>query len=284
MEIISYFGIGSGPDENLRHIGFLSPRGKWKSFINRFIKPAISLGYKRFWLHNVGGVRSGYEMEADQLVQCREQGFNWVIDDFVEQWAPITKDYEVICYMGGLKSGSSPMLDQLISSNKVGDYLKRVADSYSIPLNAGMSIAIDNSINMLPDNPVAFQVTKLLESLAKTNKSAGKKIYLEPWLAREDTPFYDTSFIVSSTALEHVHDGWAASVDSLSGERVQLLNQPPPPYRDQPDGWVRWMEWLPNWLRQCELQGMTALFPTYEFVDRGIGPDQIFDHEIIHGE
>lgn len=240
--VVAFWGIGSGADPAHRNIGWdIAIRG-WSQFVESQIKPAIDLGYTRFHLHNPGGSVLGLPMQADQFMLCGEKGLVSVLKDFVKAWKPITAKFEVIAYLGTLSG--TPTFINLKTQKKPKDYLKRLYDSYSLPLDAGMSIGFD-ALYDAPPISAEYSFLRFLQSF-------GVRTYIEPWPQITQPQYWDCNHVSTVQLINHMQriDGsWAAPKDKLTGECLVIMNEPP-----QGHTWSDYNDWCPDWMRSMWAQ------------------------------
>lgn len=96
----------------------------------------------------IPGKRAKEEMQADQFLDAKDDGVEWIGRGFVEAWRPVTQRVQVIAYIGML-----PKNDRFEGLLQRGDCagLQAVTDSYRLPLDAKMDIAFDALHMVNPD-------------------------------------------------------------------------------------------------------------------------------------
>lgn len=244
-QIIAYWGIGSGDNPN-RNIGWVEPSGGWTAFVETWVKPGIDLGITRWQLHNPAGTETGQPMQADQFVLAKEQGLDWVIEDFVKAWRPITEQpgIEVIAYLGMFYEG---LLERQESPKRKDAFMQRLVDSYRYPVDAGMSIGFD-ALHQQPASSEAATWMRFLQSMEV-------KTYIEPWPYIGSQHLWDCHHMSTLWLYNHmtrVDGSWAAPRDQLTGEPIIILSQP-----IDGETWATYHEWAPKWCREMNSQGFT---------------------------
>jgi len=259
-KVIAYWGIGSGSNVEDRRIQFGIKETGWRGFVQKYITPAIPLGYQRFHLHNPAGTLPNEEMQADQFQDAKEQGdLGWIFRDFVSAWRPITRNLslEVIAYLGTFEDDFARyQAGQYTKDN----YLKRLWESYRYPLDAGMSIGFDAMTG--PETDPDYHFMRMLQGL-------GVKTYIEPWPNVRNPHHWDCNNITTNQLFAHLNPNWAAPRTSLTGEVIILLTTPP-----TGETWANYDAWGPRWCREFMANGYSVMVPLYQQILRGEPLDQ----------
>ena len=188
--------------------------------MNNIVKPQIAWGVNRFILHNPFGTLSGQVFQADQMLEAQAAGLSWLTNDFVSAWQPIVASgVEVVAYIG------SPVNDASFSGLSDANWSARFASSISLFRQAGMSIAFDMSMGVLPGSRDWLAVQDL--------KAQGVKVYGEPrpsegathWLS-ENLIAEESEWAATNPELIPTTVGWKAKNAQLTGEVVRVLFSP----------------------------------------------------------
>lgn len=245
--IIAWFPIGNSDSLVAnRMIGWNIKKDGWAGFVNTWVEPAIALGFDAVQLHNPGGTRPVEEMQADQFLDAKDDGVDWISRGFVEAWRPVTQRVPVIAYIGMLPKNER--FEGLLKRGDRAGFLQAITDSYRLPLEARMDIAFD-AMHMVPANGWEVQVYQLLGAM-------GVKTYIEPIPNVLDTALYGANFEVVNTTLDRAltnGEPWVPAFDLLSGERIVLLAEPP-----KGKTWKTIDTWLPGWLQHWTGQGWSV--------------------------
>lgn len=243
LQTIPMWGSMNDSPQTRNHgwgLGQIGPNGKiqgWPYFVDKYILPMIDKGWKRLHYHNPGGTKPVEDMQFDQFIHAREEGFDWIGKNFVNAWIKATRlpGVECICYLGTLPTDENfAPLSRKWSQQK---YLERLLRSVELPLAAGMSIGFD-AIGEHPENNHAIRVIELFQSL-------GIKTYVEPWININNKFAYGWNHITTNQLEVHLNPAWSAPEEKLTGEKIILLNSPEsikPTYH-----WSNYYEWAGNW-------------------------------------
>lgn len=137
--MISLYTIGGGNGSTLRYVPDDLPAIGWTGFVATRILPAEALGYTGpLMLANPGGLAPNGRMGFSQLRDARLAGCDFLVDDFVEAWSPVSARREVIVYIGNLQD--DPWFQGTLSRRS---YLLRFWECLALPLKARCSVAID---------------------------------------------------------------------------------------------------------------------------------------------
>lgn len=233
---------GSSNNPKTRNTGWELDTLGWQGFVDKWIKPAIKLGFTRFELHNPGGTVNGEDMRCDQLVVAEAQGLKFLTKGFVEAFKPITdKGIEIICYMGNPKTTAPHSLPAL-------------GACYALPILAGMSIGMDAT--SYQENDPYYHFIRMLQGM-------GTKVYTEAWPNRTNRNMLNIPTITTSQFLPLclADDTWAAKKEDVTGEKIVLLNEPP-----AGETWATSNSWLPGWVRSQMDAGFSTLFGITDFI------------------
>jgi len=253
--LICFFGIGSGSNST-RNIQFNVATEGWQQFVDRFVKPGIELGIRRFHIHNPGGTETGEPMEADQFLEARNAGIE-VWRDFVKAWRPITaQGIEVVAYLGLMDEDFAVRAANRL---KRDDFIKRCWDSYRYPLDAGMSLGFD-ALHDERESDYYYTWFRFVESL-------GVRCYIEPWPKKTHTWFHSANTITTVQLYRSIARGasWAATPEQLTGEKVILMNAPD---TNAGQTWENVDTWCPAWCREMQAKGLTPLVALQKMIER----------------
>lgn len=252
-KVISFYGIGSGNDPVNRNIGFNVVDQGWQAFVNREVLPGLDLGITRYQLHNPAGTDNRYEMQVDQFLLAKNiPALANVLKDFAKVWKPITERAEVIAYLGVIKDPQNKLLESYKKDRtKKALWLQRLIDCYKLPLDAGMSLGFDAFFD-LPEDLPEF-------SLFETFTNLGVRTYVEPWAHKDRPHFFKHNSITTEQLYRAFSPDWAARPEVITGEKVLLLNQPPPGKQ-----WQDFEQWAPEWTQSMIAQGWSVSIPIYE--------------------
>lgn len=235
----------------------------WEGWIEKWIKPAIQLGFARFEIHNPFGTLAGEDMQADQAISARESGLVWDYQDFVEAWRPITEKYEVIAYLG------TPILDNnftILKNSKYGasEYIQRLWDSYRLPLDAGMSIGFDAAAVISSVNDPSYAFIELVRNL-------GRKVYIEAWPPKVSPHLFKYSTVFSQSVWENMQvSDWDADPSLIQGEKLRGLWSIPTGPLYEHATWQNFNNWGPIWVKDCWKNGHTAMFGYWDQITANI--------------
>lgn len=245
--IIAWFPIGNSDSTVAnRMIGWNIKKDGWAGFVNTWVEPAIKLGFDAVQLHNPAGTRPNEEMQADQFLDAKDDGAEWISRGFVDAWRPVTQRVQVIAYIGMLRYDER--FEGLLKKGDRAGFLQALTDSYRLPLDARMDIAFDALHTVNPDG-WELQVYRLFTSI-------GVKTYVETIPNVRDTTLYGANFQVVNTTLDRAllnGEVWLPAFDQLSGERIVLLAEPP-----KGKTWKTIDVWLPGWLEHWTSQGWSV--------------------------
>lgn len=236
-----------------RRIGWNIKAEGWRGFVDRWVKPAIEMGFKRLELHNPGGTLGTEVMQADQFIHARNAGLDWILDDFIEVWKPITASgIEVISYLGDIKDDND-FKKRAAGTYSKDDWFRRIEQSYNLPLNAGMSIGFDALSEVGPDS-TEYLFVKLIQSM-------GVKVYIEPFPHHD----YPNLFPLNALTTQSLRDAWSSwwppKKELLTGEQITLMDKPP-----AGQTWETYTRWLPKWCQEKRALNETPMVLMYELV------------------
>ncbi|MBB6430161.1 hypothetical protein [Algisphaera agarilytica] len=222
QQLTAYFLIGNSSTRlDRRTVGWNLAASGWPGFRTRYVEPALDYGFRRVHLHNPFGEDGQWPMELDQVIRAREAGLDWLVDDFVETWLPVTRGdltggepVEVIAYFGTAR------LDEFETLEAAGDWdgwMARAEESIRPALDAGMSIAFD-SFSVAPEGSYSHQFAEMI-------KQRGVRVYIETWPNRDAPHWKDTHIVVEERwyLRNHRHPN-VFRRNELSGEVVRLLH------------------------------------------------------------
>lgn len=252
-KVISFYGIGSADDPTRRNIGFDVVEKGWKNFVDREVLPGIDLGVTRYQLHNPAGTDRNFEMQVDQFLLAKKNPeLANVWKDFVKVWKPITNKAEIICYMGVIKHPQNKDLESYKNNKyKKALWLQRLIECYKLPLDAGMSLGFDAFFELERSTP-EFTFFETLTNL-------GVRTYTEPWPHKSTPHFFPHNSITTEQLYLAFSDDWAAKKESVTGEKIRLLNQPP-----AGKTWQDYESWAPEWVRKTIAEGWSVSIPLYD--------------------
>jgi len=203
-KIVGFYPIGwSADNDATRNVGWNIQSEGWAAgFVRKRILVDLENGYRRFQLHNPFGTVAGRPMQADQFIEAKQAGLDWLTDGFVEAWKPVidgqyTNDepVEVIAYFGTFQGDSDFV--ELLEDGKTDEWFERAWQSLKPALDAGMSIGLDSVADAPADHP-AFE-------LAKQIRDRGHKVYIETWPKAGFEHWNDFNFIVNEPRWEWLH-------------------------------------------------------------------------------
>jgi hypothetical protein len=233
QRIVSWQTIGNSSNVVAdRCVGADIKRRGWTGYVRRVVEPELAWGCRRFALHNPFGCLPDENMQFDQYLHAKEAGLDWLLQDFVEAWRPLTqRGIEVICYLG--TTVDDPVFERLFKEDPAA-WERRVWTCVQPALDAGMTIALDySSTTHEGENCIA---TLLQER--------GVKIYCEP-RPRADAPRWFKVPVITTNAFwkrsnpeAHPDSKWAARNDQLTAEIIQIVHLPPPGKTWDTPGWA----------------------------------------------
>lgn len=251
--IILFWGIGSGNDAAHRNIGWNVWRDGWQPFIERWIQPAIQLGWKRTQLHNPFGTQwqNREPMEFDQAIEAYEQGMRIVRNTF-KAFKPIVKEIEVIAYLGKRDID----FDRLFQNEHQKDSLvRRLTESYAPILDVGCSVGFDALFDTKENEPM-YCWMRFLQSL-------GTKVYVEPWPHLRTPWYWDLANQTTVQLYNARQPNWATPQEKLTGEKIIIMNQPPAGHT-----WADHDTWCPAWCREMWSRGLTPCIGGQSIIER----------------
>lgn len=243
-QIVCYFGIGSGSDANRRFVQFVTPDTGWKGFVDKWVKPILDSGVRRFmlWMPHGREAKSRQQLMGNKwitthlrydayLMARKNQANNWYTQGFAEAIYPLTsKGVEVIAYVGTLHG--APEFDSLPAGQTKWEAMKSIAPL----LDARCSIALDTSIFSKPGHYVYDFVQAL--------KLSGYKCYLEPTPYADAPQWFNTPAVVSESqwaaVINPTNQYLLAAPSKLKGEIVRGW------FESRPSTYPSHREWY-NW-------------------------------------
>jgi len=173
----------------------LKERG-WARFVQEDIRPQLQWGIRRIQLHNPFGFTLGGPMDFDQYLLAREQGLDWLTENFTEAWQPVVsgrytdgQPVEVIAYFGTLFK--TPTFVDLHEAGRMDEWWDRAWASIKPALDAGMSIGFD-AVSFAPEDHPAHAFVRNL-------RQRGVRVYIETW-PHKDFPHWKGYNVVVSEA------------------------------------------------------------------------------------
>ncbi len=176
--IISFWGISSGGNPDVRYTQFIESKTGWNGFVAKMLQPQIDLGIKRFLLHMPFGRETDvrwqtvngqtfdtfYRFDAYQLAVAAK--LVWLTNGFPDAIKPLTDaGIQVIAYMGTL--AGSPEFE--VSS---GIARRQWLDACLEPFeNAGCDYAVDTACRA----PIGHYCTNIIDELRRK----GTRVYCE---------------------------------------------------------------------------------------------------------
>lgn len=250
-KLICYWASSANPTPTHRSQGWGIPENGWIHFTENAIQKSIDIGFKRIWMHNpFGSIDTiGEDMDYDQLLEAEKAGLKWPRKDFVKAWKKITKQVEVVSYMGAISTDSD--LTKLDSVDKADNWFLHAVSSIQPCLNAKMSIGFD-ALHYSGTQPNFQDIyTGYLFQLI-LQKKCNVRTYIEPWpnKAMKSWPdIKDQNFITTAALMNHRSPSWAMDESELSGEKVTMLTSPELGPWSEFDRWIKdwcWREWDAN--------------------------------------
>ena len=264
-KLVSWITIGgSGHDPSDRGVAWNIEAEGWTGFVETFVQPQLAWGAKRILLHNPFGTLVGEAMQADQAIEAQNAGLNWLLDDFVAAWQPITaQGIEVIAYLG------MPRNDASFTGLSEQQWFDRLWQSLDLPLRAGMNIGFDMSLQAAPGDRDWSAVEQLHQR--------GVRVYGEPRPAESSLHWRamplvaeDHVWLETNPELYPETRNWAAKDSQITGEVVRLINHPPPGQTLETMAY-----WLPGQARGILREGHTVAVEVNGLIERGISMTQI---------
>lgn len=226
QHLVAFYNIGfSANNPADRMVGRSLKKVKWKGFVRGEMVPLLDWGVRRIELHNPFGADPGVGMVLDQYLAAKEAGLDWLTDDFVEAWKPVTRgDYthgepvEVIAYVG---HGYGGEFKRLLEADDLKGYRARAVDSVRPLVAAGMSIGFDSAAVAGADHPFYRFIRDLRDT-------AHVRVYIEPWPQRSSEHWHSFNVITAERffQLAQVHPA-VAPRSSMTGEIIRLQAHPP---------------------------------------------------------
>lgn len=229
QRLIDWYLIGhSSPVTEDRRTDWNIKTEGWSGFVKKYIEPALSWGADAIMLHNPFGALPGIDMEFDQFQQAATAGLTWLTGGpigkgFVDAWKPITKQREVIAYLG--KHQGWTRFSRFLTYPMRGYWINRWYNAIRPILDAGMSIGFDASSGLTEADPECRAI-QLIKSLgvpcyieARPSKFAKQwwnypVVSIDTWWHRSDPAVYQDAV------------PWAARNEDLTGEIMLLINAP----------------------------------------------------------
>lgn len=189
-----------------RRVGKITPDGGWKAFVEQTVQPAVQWvregGFKpRVMFHNPFGVDAGEGSDADQWIEARERGLQWLTDDYIPlMYGLASAGVEVITYLGGW--AADPDFRQLVEEGRIDAYLWRFWRSTRPALLVG-SCGFDATTPFSLDHPITHLVMAV-DSLYKMSGRPGT-VYIEATPDFDHAHWYDYSKVVVESVYERRH-------------------------------------------------------------------------------
>lgn len=265
-QLVSWYIIGgSSSNDAVRQVGWpvLLSAG-WKGFVQQYIVPDIQWGVRRIMLHNPFGTLANEDMQLDQALSAHTAGLNWLLDDFVEAWRPITdQGIQVIAYVGSARNDSD------FTGLNDSQWWNRYWASLDLIIQSGMDVAFD-MIMATQTNERDWQGIVQLRQM-------GFEIFGEP-RPPGDAPHWCASNVVvidswwpgGDPEVNPTLYPWAAKNAHITGEVVRLITQPP-----NGNSWQNLASWLPEHARNIMRQGNTVGIGANYLRDAGLTLPQI---------
>lgn len=209
-------GGGNGLRGDIRYVPDDLPSIGWTGFVDTRIVPAEKLGYgSPLMLANPGGLAPSGRMGFSQFRDARLAGCDFLVDDFVEAWAPVSERREVIAYVGNLQD--DPWFQPPLSRRS---YLLRFWECLALPLKARCSIAID----------AYFPATDTLawecgQRLRDRVASYGRRALCEPCPSPNLPHLFPWSCVITEWYWRWMK-GAGQAMPPVTGEIIRQLNMP----------------------------------------------------------
>jgi len=258
--LISWFLIGgSSTNAADRGVGWNIKSQGWTGFVSQHVQPQIAWGVKRILLHNPFGAIPGEFYQADQAIEAREAGANWLLDGFVEAWAPVVaQGIEVIAYMG------TPMNDDSFTGLSTPNWWARVWDSLDLPMRAGMNFGFDQSLAAGPGDLdwAAIEQLRVLghDVYGEPRPSSSSPHWRSSPLFAEDWIWHDTNPELNPDLM-----GWAAKDAQISGEVTRILTRPA-----AGQTWANQAAWMRSYTRSILREGHSVAANLSGLVQQGV--------------
>ena len=264
---------GSGDVEADRRVGWNVKADGWTGFVNAFIKPQVDWGVRRFMLHNPFGTETNTVMQPDQYQEARDAGLTWLINDFVSAWKPLTDaGIEVIAYIGTPKSDDT--FESLRQSGNTQGWWDRFWESVSLPLNAGMSVAFDMSVDTTATD-LDFQGIQAL-------RDRGVTAYGEPRPSEMSGHWWDVPLIAEDKVWKETDPElnpdrmkWAVKNTQHRAEVIRLMSTLP-----EGETWSD-LSWTVDYVRTILREGDTASTNFYDLMAQGITLEQLIGPQVL---
>lgn len=272
-KIFSWFGLGTGSDKRNRCMLFITPQLGWRGFVDKYIKPQIALGIRRFWLHtpmgSSGEVRNyppinETNIRFDQWSEARvNRSLRWLSTGFPEAIRPLTdQGIQVVAYLGPLQG--APEFEGVAFTQK-HLFMDRVRTALLPFLAANCDIAIDTACRS-HEGQYVYELGRLLKSL-KT------RVYIEAAPYRGTEEFCDWDICCSNLQWKNVENPahWQPQGNfpgfippsELKGEIVRGW------WEALPAQYPDYVAWYKDTVPPVLKQGQTAAISLYHYVKEG---------------
>jgi hypothetical protein len=229
--LIAFFPIANGTtDLTNRTVVPDYLQNGWTPWVDQLIDPLIDQGYTRFHLHLPFGVETPLYWDLDAFLKAKEAGLNWLTDDFVQAFKPITaQGHEVIAYIGTEDDGAG-------FGTTDAQWFARFWAAFQPILDAKVSVAFDAGV-LRPEQHNLYAAAQMLRARdikvyvearpLKANEQWGNfgVFSEEVWWQRSDPN-------QSADAAD-----WALPDEQLTGEVVRWVFFPPEGYDINDPGW-----------------------------------------------
>lgn len=260
--LIAHWTIGNSSNvEQDRRIGWELKRLGWGGFVNSYVREAVDLGFTSFGLHNPFGTRANENMLASQAIAARNAGMAWLTDGFVTAWKPLASDHEVIAYMGSVKLDDS---FKTAWERGVQEWAGYVHDAFNLPIQAGMSIALDSHVN-IGTRSSTCATARMVEQMAH-QRHKPVRMYFEPGPAPDDVWFKPGHSVWVSNANSRFTLGDKWYMDPLPEGTEIIVQITEPPYGES---WDTFDKWIKPVVQGYFEQGFSVAVPPADFARFG---------------
>jgi hypothetical protein len=238
--IISFWGIGSGGNPDVRYTQFIESKRGWRGFVNRAdFQDQLNAGVCRFVLHSpfgrekdvrwqtVNGEKYDTIYRFDAYQAALQSKLVWLTNGFAEAIKPIVdQGCQVIVYLGSL---AGALEYELVSGSERRKWLEGCLKPFK---EAGCDYAIDTACRA----PLGHYCNDIAEEM----RGAGRRVYCES-MPRAEADQWCLGDVMSSeeqyqAALNDKTHQALCDPKRIVGELVRGMWQPaPPPYKNYVD-------------------------------------------------
>lgn len=267
--IVSFLGVASGAATLPRRVQLVTPATGWQGFVEKYIRPQVDAGCRRFLLWMPFGQETGdndglrtqvvgtrkfsTRVRFDQYQQAQRAGLDWLTGGFAEAIRPLSDaGCKVIAYTGTLPGAPEYERERWYRQRWIDDCLQPFKD-------ANCDLAFDSSILA----PCDHYCSRIVNDLSQ---SSAAKVYCES-MPQQVAPHWSTGDVFSveeqyQNALNPVNRKILVDPAEILGELVRAVISGYP--KDH-----TWLSYYRAKVPQILADGHTACIHVKSFLDQG---------------